>query len=72
MSHETKLYASDLSDPQWEILKPLVYPLRKGPGHPLVLDLRQVVNAIFYVMRTGCQWEYLPHEYPNYNRLYAK
>ncbi len=70
MSHEKKLYASDLTDQQWKILQPLLYPERKGPGRPLELDLRQVVNAIFYVIRTGCQWEYLPHEYPNYNSVY--
>ena len=70
MSHEKKLYASDLTDAQWTILQPLLYPTRKGPGRPLELDLRQVANAIFYVMRTGCQWQYLPHEYPNYNSVY--
>jgi putative transposase len=51
--HEKQLYASDLTDPQWKILKPLLYPSYKGPGRPLELDLRQVVNAIFYVMQTG-------------------
>jgi len=70
LSHEKKLYASDLTDQQWKILKPLLCPQRNGPGRPLELDLRQVVNAIFYVMRTGCQWEYLPHEYPNYNSVF--
>jgi putative transposase len=70
LSHEKPLYASDLTDPQWKTLKPLLCPPRKGPGRPLELDLRRVVNAIFYVMRTGCQWEYLPHEYPNYNSVF--
>jgi putative transposase len=65
LSHEKKLYASDLTDAQWKILQPLLYPKRKGPGRPVELDLRQVVNAIFYGIRTGCPWEYLPHEYPN-------
>lgn len=70
MSQENKPYASDLTDAQWTILQPLLYPKRKRPGRPLTLDLRQVVNAIFYVMRTGCQWRYLPHDYPNYNSVY--
>jgi putative transposase len=70
LSHGTKLYASDLTDQQWTILQPLVYSKRKGPGRPIELDLRQVLNAIFYVMRTGCQWQYLPREYPNYNSVY--
>lgn len=34
------------------------------------LEMRQVVNAISYVVRTGCAWRYLPHEYPNYNSVY--
>src|SRR5438105_5509243 len=41
-----------------------------GPGRPMALDLRAVVNAILYVLRTGCQWRYLPHEYPNHNSVY--
>ena len=70
MSHKKKLYASDLTNPQWTFLQPLLYPERKDPGRPLELDLRQVVNAIFYVIRTDCQWQYLPHEYLNYNSVY--
>jgi len=70
LSHKKKLYASDLTNEQWKILKPLLYPKRKGPGRPVEINLRHAVNAIFYVMRTGCQWEYLPHEYPNYNSVY--
>jgi len=70
LSHRKKLYASDLTDAQWEILKPLLYSRRKSPGRPVELDLRQVVNSIFYIVRTGCQWEYLPHEYPNYQSVF--
>lgn len=49
-------YPSDLSDAEWLILKPLL-PKPKGFGHPQEVDLREILNAIFYVQRTGCQWE---------------
>lgn len=70
MSHETQSYPSDLTDEQWTIIEPLVVKPRQGPGRPVTLDLRAVVNAILYVLRTGCQWAYLPHEYPNFNSVY--
>lgn len=41
-----------------------------GPGRPLTLDLRAILNAILYVLRTGCQWRYLPSAYPNHNSVY--
>ena len=44
-----------MSDEQWGIIKPLLQLGRKGPGRPLELDTRQVVNAILYVVRTSCQ-----------------
>lgn len=43
---------------------------RQGPGRPLKLNMRRVVDAIFYVIRTGCQWGNLPSEYPNHNSVY--
>ena len=70
MSHTERLYTSDLTDQQWERLRPLLIMERTGAGRPLELDMRQVVNAIFYVLRTGCQWDELPKEYPNHNSVY--
>ncbi len=70
MSRKTRGYASDLSDAQWAIIEPLLMKKRRGPGRPMSLDLRAVVNAILYVLRTGCQWSYLPKEYPNFNSVY--
>jgi putative transposase len=70
VSHKKQRYASDLSIEQWQHLKPLLVKSGKQPGRPVVLDLRAVVNAIFYVMRTGCQWRNLPHDYPNFNSVY--
>jgi putative transposase len=59
-----------MSDKQWAVIKPLLPLRRKGPGRPLELDMRQVVNAIFYVVRTGCQWKNMPKDYPNHNSVY--
>jgi putative transposase len=65
-----KAYPSDLSDAEWLILKPLL-PKPKGFGHPQEVDLREILNAIFYVQRTGCQWEMLPHDLPPYTTVYG-
>ena len=55
-----KAYPSDLTDAQWEIIRPLI-PIYKL-GRPREVDLREVVNAIFYLNRSGCQWDMLPHD----------
>ena len=55
-------YATDLSDEQWELLSPLIV-LPTG-GAPRTTDLREVLNAIFYQLRSGCQWRLLPHDFP--------
>ena len=70
MSHKKQQYTSDLSDRQWEIIAPLLPIEREGPGRPIELDMREVVNAILYIVRTGCQWENLPSDYPNHNSVY--
>lgn len=56
-------YPSDLTDQEWAILEPLLPPAKPG-GHPRTTDLREVVNAISYVNRTGCQWRALPKDFP--------
>jgi putative transposase len=56
-----KPYKTDVSDAQWAILQPLLPPARSG-GRPRRVDLREVVNTLFYQSRTGCQWELLPHD----------
>jgi putative transposase len=56
-----KPYPSDLTDEQWTILEPLIPPAKHGGSHRTV-DMREVVNAIFYLLRTGCQWDMLPHD----------
>jgi putative transposase len=56
-----KSYRSDLTDEQWNLVKDLLPP-GKSTGRPREVDLREVVNAIQYQARTGCQWDYLPHD----------
>jgi len=67
---QRKPYPSDLSDAEWEILKPLL-PQAKGCGHPVEVDFREILNGIFYVQRTGCQWEMMPHDLPPYSTVYG-
>jgi putative transposase len=58
-------YATDMSDNQWELIQPLLPAPKKrsaGPGRP-PRDLRQVLDGIFYVNRTGCPWRYLPKSF---------
>jgi transposase len=55
-----ELYPSDLTDAQWEFIKPLL-PLDANTGRPRNDD-REVINGILYVLTTGCGWEYLPHD----------
>jgi transposase len=64
----TPSYPSDLTDAQWDLIAPLLAE-RTGPGAPVESDLRRVLDAIFYLTRTGCQWRYLPHDFPNYNSV---
>ncbi|MBD2542117.1 IS5 family transposase [Coleofasciculus sp. FACHB-SPT36] len=67
---QRKPYPSDLSDAEWEILKRLL-PKPKGFGHPVEVNFREILNGIFYVQRTGCQWEMLPHDLPPYSTVYG-
>jgi transposase len=70
LSHEVEKYTSDMNDGQWERLRPVLPLKQSGPGRPLELDLRAVVAAICYVLRTGCQWQELPKSYPHYQSVY--
>ena len=57
-----KPYPSDLTDAQWAIIEPLIPT--SGVGRPRIIDLREVVNAIFSLNRSGCHWDMLPHDLP--------
>jgi putative transposase len=58
----TQSYPSDITDAQWALIEPHL-PVYPG-GRPRKTDLRDVVDAIFYILRTGCQWRYLPKDFP--------
>jgi putative transposase len=63
-----KPYPSDLTDDQWELIRPLI-PVFKV-GRPREVDMREVINAILYLNRSGCQWDMLPHDLPPKSTVY--
>lgn len=63
-------YSTDLSDKEWQVLEPWV-PAVKSGGRPADHTRREIVNAILYVLRTGCQWRNLPHDLPPWGTVYT-
>lgn len=59
-----KQYPSDLSDAEWALVQPYFEPPRPKGGRPRVHSARSLLNAIFYIMRSGCQWRMLPDSFP--------
>lgn len=64
-----KPYPSDLRDEQWELIE-VVIPAAKSGGRPREVDLREVINAMLYINRSGCQWDMLPHDLPPKSTVY--
>src|SRR5215471_3386733 len=64
-----KRNTSDLSDAEWAILEPLIPPAKAG-GRPRTTQMRDVLDAIFYVLKTGCQWANLPGDFPPYSTVF--
>jgi len=64
-----KRYTSDLSDEEWAIIEPLVPPAKAG-GRPRTTNMRDVLDAIFYILKTGCQWANLPGDLPPYSTVF--
>jgi len=63
-------YPSDISDREWEIIK-LYFPNpRTNRGRKRVHPYREILNAIFYLLRSGCAWRMLPHEFPPWKTVY--
>jgi putative transposase len=62
-------YPSDLTDKQWELLDPLI-PQPSLEGRPPIYERREIVNAILYVLRSGCPWRLLPHDLPTWGTAY--
>jgi transposase len=75
---ERRPYPSDLSDARWELIEPVLRAWRferRGRaldfGRPPEHELREIMNAILYVDRTGVQWRYLPHDFPPWETVYG-
>jgi transposase len=64
-----KLYDTDMGDAAWALVAPLLPPAKPG-GRPRTTCLRAVLNAVFYLLRSGCQWRLLPREYPPWSTVH--
>ena len=62
-------YPSDLSDREWEILVPLIPPA-KPSSCPRKWSIQKILNAVFYVLRSGCQWRLLPRDFPPWSTVH--
>ena len=64
-----KAYQTDLSDAEWSHIEPHI-PIPKASGRPRVHTLREILNAIFYIVRSGCAWRLLPHNFPPWKTVH--
>jgi putative transposase len=64
-----KPYPTDLSDAEWNYIQPHL-PAPKGHGRPRTHSLREILNAVFYLLKSGCQWRLLPHEFPPWKTVH--
>lgn len=64
-----KHYPTDITNVEWTVLKPLI-PASQPGGRPRFRNMREVINAIFYIQRSGCAWRLLPHEFPPWQTVY--
>ena len=69
MSPRKERYPSDMTDTEWAIIAPLIPPQRPGGRHRET-DMREAMNAVRYVLRTGCQWRQLPKDFPPRSTVY--
>jgi len=63
-------YPSDLSDRKWELIKPYFPDLKTNRGRKRVHSYREILNGIFYLLRSDCSWRMLPHEFPHWKTVY--
>jgi putative transposase len=64
-----RAYQTDLSDAEWACIEPHL-PVPKASGRPRVHDLREILDAVFYILRSGCAWRLLPHDFPPWKTVY--
>jgi transposase len=63
-------YPSDMTDAEWALIEPFIPPAERG-GRPRRTNMREVMNAVRYVLRTGCQWRQLPKDFPPRSTVYG-
>ncbi len=63
-----KTYPSDLSDKEWNIIEPLIPVYKRGANRKV--NIRDVLNGFYYIAKTGCQWDYVPKDYPAKSTLH--
>lgn len=65
-------YPSDLKDSEWVLIKDFIETDFSRGGRPYKHSRREILNALFYVLKTGCQWRYLPQDFPNWKTVYLQ
>ena len=65
-------YPDDMTDQEWALIEPTLKRDKSRGGRKPKYENREVLNAIFYLIRTGCSWRHLPHEYPPWNVVYTQ
>lgn len=66
-----KPYPTDLTDAQWQCLEPFL-PADKPTGRPRQIPLREILDAYWYLLRSGCSWRLLPHDFPTWQTVYSQ
>ena len=67
--NERKPYPNGLTDKEWAIIEPLIPKAKRG-GRPRTVNMREMLNAIIYILKTGCQWDHLLHDFPPKGTVY--
>lgn len=62
-------YSTDLTHAQWALIAPLIPPAKSG-GRKRTVDTREIVNAVYYLLKSGCTWRLLPNDFPNWKTVY--
>jgi transposase len=65
-------YPDDITDKEWELIEPILLKNESRGGRKPKYARREVMNAIFYLIRTGCSWRHLPHDFPPWNVVYTQ
>lgn len=65
-------YPDDITDKEWELIKPLLEKNGSPRGRKPKYEKREVINAIFYLIRSGCSWRHLPHDFPPWYAVYSQ